>query len=46
MLKVDMRVVDQTFRNINEAWEYAVNLLMQGHAYRIVIKEIVTLERR
>lgn len=43
-LEVDGRIVDRTFHDANDAWEKAVNRIMQG-ARRAVIKETVTIER-
>jgi hypothetical protein len=45
ILKVDTRIVDQTFSNTNEAWEKAVNLLMQGK-HVAIIRQDITLERK
>jgi len=43
-LEVDGRVIDRTFHDANDAWEKAVNRLMQG-ARRAVITEVVTIEK-
>jgi hypothetical protein len=43
-LEVDGPAVDRTFHDSNDAWEKAVNHLMQG-AKRAVVKEKVTIER-
>ena len=42
-LEVDGRIVDRTFHDANDAWEKAVNNIMQGKR-RAVIKETVTIE--
>jgi hypothetical protein len=44
ILEVDGRVVDRTFHDSNDAWEKAVNNIMQG-ARRAVIKETTTIEK-
>ena len=43
-LVVDGVVVDMTFHDINDAWEKAVNHIMQGKQ-KAVITEIVTIEK-
>jgi hypothetical protein len=43
-LEVDGRIVDITFHDTNDAWEKAVNYIMQG-ARRAIITETVTIEK-
>jgi len=43
-LEVDGRVIDRTFHDANDAWEKAINRIMQG-ARRAVITEVVTIEK-
>jgi len=43
-LEVDGRIVDQTFHDANDAWEKAVNQIMQGKT-KAVITETVTIEK-
>ena len=43
-LEVDGRIVDMTFHDANDAWEKAVNRIMQG-AKKAVITETVTIEK-
>jgi len=43
-LEVDGRIVDRTFHDANDAWEKAVNHIVQG-ARKAVIKETVTIEK-
>ena len=43
-LTVDGLTVDTTFHDANDAWEKAVNYIMQGKT-RAVITEVVTLEK-
>jgi len=43
-LEVDGVTVDTTFHDANDAWEKAVNRIMQN-ARRAVITEVVTIEK-
>ncbi len=43
-LEVDGTIVDRTFHDSNDAWEKAVNRIMQGAA-RAIVTEAVTIER-
>jgi len=43
-LEVDGSVIDRTFHDANDAWEKAINRIMQG-ARRAVITEVVTIEK-
>ena len=43
-LEVDGTVVDRTFHDANDAWEKAVNQIMQG-ATKAIIRKTVTIER-
>jgi len=43
-LEVDGRVVDETFHDINDAWQKAVNHLIQGKT-KAIITETVTIEK-
>ena len=43
-LEVDGVTVDTTFHDANDAWEKAINRIMQG-AKRAIITETVTIEK-
>lgn len=43
-LEVDGTTVDTMFHDANDAWEKAVNRIMQG-AKKAVITEVVTIEK-
>jgi hypothetical protein len=43
-LVVDGVVVDKTFHDANDAWEKAVNHIMQGKQ-KAVITEVITIEK-
>jgi hypothetical protein len=43
-LKVDGKIVDRSFHDSNDAWEKAMNQIMQG-AKKAVITETVTIKR-
>lgn len=43
-LEVDGRLIDQTFHDVNDAWEKAVNHIEQ-HATKAVVTEVITIEK-
>jgi len=46
VLEVDERVVDETFHDVNDAWEKAVNHILNKGARKAVIKETITIEKK
>ncbi len=44
-LEVDGTVIDTTFHDVNDAWEKAINRIMQG-ARRAVITVVITIEKQ
>ena len=46
VLEVDGRVVDATFHDVSDAWEKAVNHILNKCARKAVIKETITIEKK